>query len=243
MKFIEQLKLSYRANKYKNKKDKGEIAYLLENVKSGESVMDIGAHKAGYLYFMRKRVGDKGHVYAFEPQSKLLAYLTRLKQLLHWENVTLEHIALSDAKDTATLYIPGNSVSEGSSPSASIYKNHGEDGRGHVESVQTNTLDDYCTAKNIQPSFLKIDVEGNELKVFKGGERILKEYRPKVLVEIEEQHVGRQQAQDTLDYMLSLGYRGYFFDDTKRRPLSEFRFEQHQNKEGNGNYCNNFIFE
>ncbi|MBI4947088.1 MAG: hypothetical protein HY840_11885 [Bacteroidetes bacterium] len=85
MKLIEQLKLSYRASKYKNKNDKGGIAYILSSVKAGQTVLDIGAHKAGYLYFFLKQVGAAGKVFAFEPQSSLYNYVSKLKMLFDWK--------------------------------------------------------------------------------------------------------------------------------------------------------------
>ena len=64
--------------------------------------------------------GPQGHVVAFEPQFKLHDYLAGMKFKCRWDNVTLERIALSDTSGTADLFIPGNAVSEGSSPGASI---------------------------------------------------------------------------------------------------------------------------
>lgn len=79
MKLIESIKLRHRANKYKNKDDIGGIAYINSAIKKGQTVLDIGAHKAGYLYFMLRQVGDKGEVFAFEPQSNLYQYIKKLK--------------------------------------------------------------------------------------------------------------------------------------------------------------------
>ena len=53
MKLIETIKLLHRAFKY-SKSDKGEIAYIKSAIKKGDTVFDIGAHKAGYLYFILK---------------------------------------------------------------------------------------------------------------------------------------------------------------------------------------------
>lgn len=75
MKYLENIKLLYRAYRYKNKLDRGGIEYILNHIREGDVVMDIGAHKAGYLYFIVKAVGKKGEVYAFEPQSGLYNYL------------------------------------------------------------------------------------------------------------------------------------------------------------------------
>ena len=243
MKLIESIKLRLRANKYKNKDDKGGIAYINSAIKKGQTVLDIGAHKAGYLYFMLNQVGDKGNVFAFEPQTNLYQYIIKIKRLFRWNNVTVEHIALSDTEGKVTLYIPTNKVSKGSSPGATIVEHKDRTDFGLTEVVVTETLDAYCVRKNIKPDFLKIDVEGNELKVFQGGKDILKKYKPKIVVEIEARHVGQEKVLETFKFMESLNYKGHFIHGLNRIPLSSFNFDKYQNTTDPANYCNNFVFE
>ena len=243
MKLLEHIKLRYRANKYKNKNDKGGIAYILSSISSGQTVLDIGCHKAGYLYFIRKKVGSTGKVFAFEPQSALYNYVAKLKSLFDWENVTLEHLALSDAIGKATLYIPSNKKSEATSPGATLVKNLDRTDIDTTEEVGTESLDSYCVRNSIKPNFLKIDVEGNELRIFRGGIDTLKKHKPKILVEIEARHVGREKVIETLKFLEDLSYKGYFILGLKHIPISSFNFEKYQNTGDMKNYCNNFIFE
>jgi len=111
-----------------------------------------------------------------------------------------------------------------------------------TEEVQTETLDSYCKKHNIKPDFLKIDVEGNELNVFIGGIETLKKYRPKILFECEERHVGKEKVLKTFSFLEKMGYKGQFIAGDKILPLSIFDFAIHQNREIKP-YCNNFIFE
>ncbi len=243
MKLIESIKLRLRANKYKNKDDKGGIAYISSTIKKGQAVLDIGAHKAGYLYFMLNQVGNRGKVFAFEPQSNLYQYITKIKGLFKWDNVTVEHLALSDTAGTVTLYIPTNKVSKGSSPGATIVEHKDLSNFGITEVVVTETLDSYCNRKEIKPDFLKIDVEGNELRIFQGGMDTLKKYKPKVIVEIEARHVGQEKVFETFKFLEQLGYTGHFIHGLNRIPLGSFSFDKYQNRNDMTNYCNNFTFE
>jgi len=243
MKLIEKFKLRYRANKYKNKNDVGGIAYVLDKLMPGQTAFDIGTHKGAYLYFMRKRVGEKGKVFAFEPQLKLFQYIKKIKALFNWENISIEHLALSDSTGEATLYIPENKSGDASSPGASIALAKPENELSGTEKVKTENLDTYCKTNDIKPDFIKIDVEGNELKIFKGAVETLKQHKPKILVEIESRHVGEEQVMETLSFMKSLGYAGYFIHGIKRIAVNEFSFDQYQNLNDKANYCNNFIFE
>lgn len=243
IKFIEKIRLLIRANKYKVKKDKGGIAFINAAIKKDQTVLDIGAHKAGYLYFMLNKVGEGGKIFAFEPQLILYNYLKKLKEIFRWDNVTIERLALSDFEGEVTLYIPAKKVRKGYSPGATIIEKKEQINSGLNETIYTESLDSYCSRKNIKPSFLKIDVEGNELNILKGGINTLKNSNPKLLVEIEARHIGREKVRETFDFLKKLGYQGYFICDVDRVPIAEFDFDVHQNKDDMENYCNNFIFE
>lgn len=104
-------------------------------------------------------------------------------------------------------------------------------------------MDEYCEKYQLIPHFLKVDVEGNELKVFKGAEAILKKHRPKILVEIEARHIGKEQVMETIHYLESLGYEGKIIQGTHFIPSAKFTFEKFQDFSNKATYSNNFIFE
>ena len=242
MKLIEAIKLLHRAYKY-SKSDKGEITYIKSVIKKGDIVFDIGAHKAGYLYFILKQVGATGKVIGFEPQSILFQYLIKIKSLFKWTNVTIENLALSNNSGRQRLYFPLASAGKTSSPGATIVQHENDSEFTAIEEVAIATLDEYCTHHQLIPQFLKVDVEGNELNVFKGAENILKLHKPKILVEIEARHIGKKQVLETIDYLTSLGYQGKIIKGYNYIPTSQFTFEKFQDIKNKKEYCNNFIFE
>jgi len=242
MKIIETVRLLHRAYKYK-KNDKGEIAYLKSSIKKGDTVFDIGAHKAGYLYFIFKQVGEKGKVVGFEPQTNLFNYLIKIKQLFGWKNVTIENLALSNSAGYSNLYFPKHAAGKSSSPSATILAPDNGDAFTTIEQVSIATLDAYCSQHHLVPQFLKIDVEGNELNVFKGAASILSKFKPKIIVEIEARHIGQEKVMETIHFLQSLGYQGKIIDGYNYIPLAQFTFEKYQNLNHKKGYCNNFIFE
>jgi FkbM family methyltransferase len=238
---FEKMRLQHRAEKYRIKEDRGGIAYIRRAVKKGDTVFDIGAHKAGYLYFFLDQQKGMGKIYAFEPQSVLYAYLLKLQQLFSWQNVVIEPLAVSSAPGKAILNIPYNNGRH-TSPCATIIENGVFPEYQSQEVVTTVSLDEYCFEAGILPDFLKVDVEGNELSVFKGAENILKRYKPKILFECEARFVGREKVFATFDLLQTLGYRGYFIMDDVLRPIAEFNPLYHQDLTEHI-YCNNFIFE
>lgn len=242
MKVVEKLKLQIRANKYKTKNDIGGIRFLFDSIKKGQTCFDIGAHKAGYLYWMLQLAGETGKVVAFEPQSFLFEYITNLKKTLNWKNVTVEHLALSDSIGKSELFIPLNKTKKHSSPGATLLPNINKSKIAKTEIVQTQTLDSFCKINKLVPDFLKIDVEGNELNVIKGGIEIISEYKPKLLVEIEERHAGKEKVLETLELFDTLGYTGHFIHQSVRKEISLFSLEKYQNENKMPDYCNNFTF-
>lgn len=243
MKWLELYKLKLRAKKYRKRDDVGGIGYIMQTVKPGQTVLDIGAHKGGYLYTFLGLVGKQGRVFAFEPQSLLYNYLVKMKDMLQWNNVNIDHVALSDTEKDVTLYIPTNHVSAKSAPGATILDISGRSDLDFTETVHTDSLDHYCAAYHIAPDFLKIDVEGNEMNIFIGGMETIRKYKPRILVEIDANYVGEEKVLETFRLMQSLGYKGSFILSEKRIPLEEFEFATHHNRNNGGFFCNNFVFE
>ena len=243
MKIIENIKLLHRANRYKYLNDKGGIAYINSTVGKGQTVMDIGAQKAGYLYFLLKKIGEKGRAIAFEPQTTMFQYITKIKKMFDWSNLTVEHLVISDEEGIVIVYIPDGKTNRLLPAKTNLLQNVQNHGSLNMEGVNSETLDAYCDRKKICPDFIKINMEGNELKVLEGGIDTLKLCKPKIMVEIDSGYIGEAMVLETFQFMQWMKYKGYFINGINRLPLCDFSFEKYQNKEDMDNYCNNFIFE
>src|SRR5207237_1111420 len=68
----------WRAWRYRLRLDPAEISFVRAHLRPGQHAVDIGAHKGGYLYWMRRAVGSSGRTFAFEVQPELAAYLRRV---------------------------------------------------------------------------------------------------------------------------------------------------------------------
>jgi FkbM family methyltransferase len=205
--------------------------------------VDVGANKGAYLYWMRRAVGPAGSVYAFEPQPGLARYLESVRGRMGWENVSVREIALSDSAGRRILHVPGWENLPGASLEASAAAGSSERDR----EVETDTLDRQLEGAG-RIAFLKVDVEGHELPVFRGATRILSAFRPTLLFECEARHLSGRSPQEVFAFLTGLGYRGAFFSPRGLRPVEEFEPAIHQRR-GPGRfweapgYCNNFLFE
>ncbi len=243
---IQAIKYLYRAYRYRYRIDPVEIAYILRSLKPGDIAVDIGCHKGGYLYWMHNRVGKNGHCYAFEPQPILYQYLKAILARFAYQNITLEHKGVSSKAGTFRLYIP--KTTSGASPGASLNAMDEQGGTVEKVDVQTVTLDNYFFERGIIPNLLKIDVEGHEADVLKGGEQLLRQHHPRILMECETRHLKNGSVSDILQLMSDWGYHGFFILGGKLHAVETFDPAIHQ-KQSEGRfweapgYVNNFVFE
>ena len=231
----------YRAWKARLRGERAEIRALRAALSPGDGAVDVGANKGAYLHWMRQAVGPNGVVYAFEPQPGLARYLELARQRLGWDNVTVREVALSDSAGRRVLHVPGWE----NSPGASLEKTEAASPAGDRE-VDVDTLDRQLEGVE-RIRFVKVDVEGHELAVFRGGVRLLSEQRPTLVFECEARHLSGRSPHEVLAFLSGLGYRGAFFSPRGLRPVSEFDPAVHQRR-GPGRfweapgYCNNFLF-
>jgi FkbM family methyltransferase len=181
-----------------------------------------------------------GAVLAFEPlpsmQEHLRAHFGRRLQLYP--------VALSDTDGQVVIRLPTGNPSW-----ATIDPRNALDLAGDIPidvmTVPTRRLDGYGFAG---VGFIKIDVEGHEERVLRGGVETLRENRPALLVEVEERHNAGSIRRVTA-LLAELGYDGFFLDEEKMRPICDFDASRDQRLENVGlrgktdRYINNVFFK
>ncbi len=238
MGYLQNLQFIYRAWRYRVKLEPKEISFMIRSLSSGDTVVDIGAHKGAYTYWMQKAVGQNGRVFSFEPQPILAAYLETMRVSLGLDHVRVEELGISSNIGSDELFVPGCCPS----PSATLTIPQGSIS-GSTYDVQIESLDNYFKKKKGGPiRLIKVDVEGHELKVFRGAERILSEDHPTLIVECENRHHQYDNIYSVFDYLEGLGFKGGYYFKDNFQPVSQFNETEHQ-VSGKFPYVNNFIFE
>lgn len=145
---------------------------LREHCRSGDVVLDIGAHLGLFSVVMSRLVGAAGHVYSFEPTSLSYTVLNKVVLLNECQhNVTIHAEAVAGVSGEMAFYDTGHLASNANSLIATA--------RAKGQSrIRTVALDDFVAERKLDVRFLKIDVEGAEFDLVSGARQLFLTSRP-----------------------------------------------------------------
>lgn len=135
--------------------EKFEIATFRQSLKSGMTVLDIGAHIGYYSIIAAYHVGDSGRVFSFEPEPENFVSLQRNISANNFRNIQSFQYAISNRNGNENFYI-----AQENKASHTFAKN---DTAEDCIQVATITVDNFCKSKNIRNvDIIKMDIEGAE---------------------------------------------------------------------------------
>jgi FkbM family methyltransferase len=180
---------------------------ILDSIRAGDVVWDIGANVGHYTELFAKRAGQNGRVIAFEPSPENAMTLRSLAKTV--PSVVVMEMALGNTDGRTYLLV-------------------GTDRLGATSTIGNNTANKPSTEVEIragdsivetnpiyEPNIVKIDVEGHEISVLKGMLRTLSSARARaVFVEL---HFGLLKARalspsDAVTLLTSAGYEIRWLD-------------------------------
>jgi FkbM family methyltransferase len=163
----------------------------------GSVVIEVGANIGAHTVGLARLVGPQGRVLAFEPQRLPFQTLCGNVALNSLENVDCFWAALGSRE--GFINVPDlNPRKEYNFGGVSLL------GQQSGTRVTCLTLDQYITLPNVD--LVKIDVEGMEADVLRGGEGLLKRFKPALYVEND-----RLEKSESLTRLIaSFDYRMYW---------------------------------
>lgn len=163
--------------------------WFLEKLNKNDVIFDIGAHIGLYSVLFSLRTDN---VYSFEPTSTYDNLLIPNLEKNKITNVKTEKLAFGIRSGLMT---------------DKIYKIWGDS--PFEDEYQFITLDDYIESSGIKPSFIKIDVDGFDLEVLRGGEKFLRNNSPILCVEVTNPSLNTRGYTTTqlVSYLQNLGYK------------------------------------
>ena len=167
------------------------LELFVSRLRPSMTVWDIGANVGLYTLPSARAVRPDGRVHAFEPMPRNVRFLRRHIALNRLTNVEVWEVAVSDRGGTLLM-------AEGDSPSE-----FHADSRG-TWMVRAIALDDWLAERGgPPPDLVKIDVEGSDDAVLRGGARTWAVHRPGIHLSLH----GERQRQECARLLTSWGYR------------------------------------
>ena len=174
------------------------VSFLREHVRKGMTVVDIGAN-VGIFTMLAASLGAEVH--AVEPNTENCRLILLSKEENGFHNVKLYPLAVSN--ETGALFFTPHIGSNGG-----ILPNRSETlSDPNCIVVPAMRLDDLV---NGPVHFIKADVEGAEYLALKGAERIIRENKPIITIELSMEMVRRVSGIDGIEFirwLQSFGYR------------------------------------
>ncbi|MGB7345659.1 MAG: FkbM family methyltransferase [Pirellulaceae bacterium] len=183
---------------------------LLENIKPGMVVYDVGAHFGFYSLLASELVGDAGHVYSFEPTKR--TYDVLAENAGRCDNITASNIAAFSETCEISFWDQGLSssslnfiVADESQVNPDYIK------QGGKVTVPAVKLDEFAI-DNRDPDFLKVDAEGAEGPILHGMQDIITRSFPAITLECGDdvnERTGNNPCRENVQFLLDHGYEAF----------------------------------
>jgi FkbM family methyltransferase len=188
-------------------KEPGTVDWIDQYVKSGDVFYDVGANIGVYTIIAASRTGKKGRVYAFEPHganfARLIDNITEndLQQVVFPNN-----FALNDEDGFFPFHYKSGDVGTSDSQLSTSRNATPDEAAAQISELKyATTIDRLIDSGDIEaPQHIKIDVDGNEILILEGMNRLLAgPHRPiSIQVEMNDPHQGK-----ILEFMKEHQYR------------------------------------
>ncbi len=183
-----------------------ETEVFLSYLTSAMTIVDIGAHIGYYSVISAKRVGPRGKVFAFEPESRNFSLLCENIKANNHTNVVAINKALSDKVEKRDFFLEKYNKGHHSFAES--------DNSQRKITIETETLDHFLeSVGNPVIDVIKIDIEGAEPIALSGMEKtisrspkmvIITEVYPKVMERLGKSPAAYLKRLKNLGFSLSV---------------------------------------
>lgn len=180
-------------------------------------ILDIGAHKGRFTEAVRQRM--EGHSFMFEPTPERFAELQQ-----KFTNDSVYNWAVSDKEGIQQFVLyGGQNEIEQLNRFTNAKQVHPINTLIDVRVISLDSIHEHYL-NHLTFNICKIDTEGQELNVFKGAEKMLKNKDLKnIIFEVGGTYTDLgYTAGDVIAYLNSFGYKVYDFDGEWKELTSDF---------------------
>lgn len=157
-------------------------------LRPGMTFFDVGANIGEVSMLAAKYVGPSGKVFSFEPFPGLAERLRRHKALNKFEQVEVIEAALGKEAGQAQLLAASGLYRDGTANSGMVTMFRSEKRNTNAGWAKIMRADDFVQERGIKEiNMMKIDIEGAELSMLEGSSNILRNFRPNIIIEINNE--------------------------------------------------------
>lgn len=169
--------------------------YLKENLKRGQTFIDVGANVGYFTLLASQLVGPEGKVYAFEPGQEAFQLLVKNVEFNKCTNVVLIQKAISSQTGRAKLFGYGKDGDTGRQGLTKVedrdeaWLSRNPARRESSWSFVDATKLAEVLPEGLIPDFIKVDVEGGEKDALEGMRDILLQGKSTLVLEDESENL------------------------------------------------------
>lgn len=181
-----------------------ELMVLKRRARPTDVFIDVGANIGVFTLLMAQQV-PQGKVIAFEPSPVNYASIVENTKLNQLDNVIALNCGLSDTPGELPLYVADEEQTQ-TNCNATLLK--GGVFTHLAGMVELRVLDEVLPTLNIERvDLMKIDTEGAELQVLRGARQTLEQYRPSIVIEINQMfNDAGYDVEEVIAFLQSLHY-------------------------------------
>ncbi|MGC4022145.1 MAG: FkbM family methyltransferase [Cyclobacteriaceae bacterium] len=171
-------------------------------------VLDIGAN-IGYTSLVMSTLVGNGAVVGFEPDP--FSYQQLLQNYKKNPEIKVKCLNVGLGEKSSSAFLEERLVTCRGANRIAVGDTKG------IE-IKLETLDTIFTELNFKTlELIKIDVEGYELKILKGGKSILSQFKPTLFIEVDESNLRDQgdSAYGLISFLSEIGYNTFVQVDTE----------------------------
>lgn len=188
-------------------------ALVKDLVQPGSVVVDVGANIGYFTLLFARAAGPDGHVYAFEPHPGNFRLLETNVRANGYGNVTAVQAAVAEAPGETTLYLAENDHVD--------HRIYEAERARPGQPVQLVSLDTFFASRESKVDFVKVDVQGAELRVLMGMRQLIAQ-NPGLRMVTEFWPYGLEAAgsppEAYLEALRAAGFVLHELDDRRKSP-------------------------
>lgn len=174
-------------------------------INEGDTAIDFGSNLGYHTITLSAFVGNNGTVHSFEPQRIIFQQLNCNIFINGLDNVHTYNLAVGESESEVFIDSPDFH---------NIYPMYTNIGNTSINNNKIGSLVRQISLDSLKLprlDFIKLDVQGSELNILKGGKDTITKYKPYMFMEIEEKQLRlfNLTSNDLIEYTKNLGYSLY----------------------------------